>query len=82
MADESGKFTAKAPSARLGRLFKKRRIAEGLTQKQVAGYLGSVSLKTYRNYELGRDRMPLSHIYALSNRLNIDPREIYTLTGW
>lgn len=66
-------------SARLGKLFREKRLAAGLTEADAAAYLESVSLRTYQLYESGEKSIPLSHIYALSNCLNVDPKVVFDI---
>ncbi len=62
------------PSRELGALFRDQRKLAGLTEKEVANYLGDISIVTLRAYESGTQPIPLSHIHALSNCLNISPK--------
>jgi transcriptional regulator with XRE-family HTH domain len=67
--------------AEIGALFKGKRIEAGISEREVADYLGGLSLKTLHLYESGRKAIPLSHIFALSNCLNVSPRVISELVS-
>ena len=47
-----------------------REIAE-LTEEELAAYL-NVSVETYKSYEDGVEDMPISVLYELANRFNVD----------
>lgn len=72
-----GKFGS--ASERIGELIRNARIDLGLSEAEVASYVGGISTETLKKYESGRKSIPLSHIYALSNCLNISPKTIIQL---
>jgi transcriptional regulator with XRE-family HTH domain len=57
----------------IGPFFKSRRLHIGLSQADVARYLGHISTVTLELYEKGRKRVPLQDVYALANCLNVAP---------
>lgn len=65
-------------SQELGLLFKNQRLNMSMPEEQVASYLG-ISKETLLAYESGTRTIPLTHIYALSNCLNIDPKAVLKL---
>lgn len=65
-------------SQELGLLFRNQRLKISRTEEEVASYLG-VSKETLRSYESGEHTIPMTHIYALSNCLTIDPKTILKL---
>jgi hypothetical protein len=68
-----------SPSNKLGYFFLKRRKELGLPSEVVASYL-EIPVKTLALYEDGVTLIPLHHVYALSNCLNIAPDEIVKVT--
>ena len=63
----------------MGAFFRYKRLAAGISEKQVCHYLGLPSEMTLRSYEAGKASIPLNQMYALSNCLNIAPDEIMDL---
>ena len=47
----------------------------------VAAYLETISVEIYRDYEDGNKPIPLAHVYAISNFLNIPPSLILEVFG-
>lgn len=54
-----------------------RRLASGLTQRDVARLLGGVDGTTPSRYELGRRSPGLSAVLAYAAILDVDPRQLF-----
>jgi transcriptional regulator with XRE-family HTH domain len=54
----------------LGSFIRQRRVESGLTLEEVATYL-EISVEAVVRYEEDKKQIPLNHLYALSNCLNI-----------
>ena len=67
-----------SPSQRIGMFFHDERLKASLSGEEVALYLG-VSTETLSAYESGQKRIPMVHICALSNCLNIEPEMVLKL---
>jgi transcriptional regulator with XRE-family HTH domain len=67
------------PTVQLAMLFKEARLSQKLRIEQVAEYL-SISNETASLYENGHKAIPLYHIYALANCLNVAPNRILSIT--
>ncbi len=65
---------------KLADLIRSARIQSGQTEEAVAKYVG-IPVSTLRAYEAATKSIPLSHVYALSNCLNISPDVIVQLVG-
>lgn len=65
-------------SAEIGKMVREKRNETGLQLKEVAKYIG-VSPLVLEAYESGVKRIPMNHIYALSNCLDISPAKIMRL---
>jgi transcriptional regulator with XRE-family HTH domain len=63
-------------SAAVGHFFSQKRREAGLSESEVVAYLEDVTVETLKRYESGELKIPLNHIYALSNCLNVAPREV------
>jgi transcriptional regulator with XRE-family HTH domain len=59
-------------SAQLGKFFRDERLKAGLSSETVSSYL-NIPQDVLEVYEQGLSTIPLNHIYALSNCLNISP---------
>jgi transcriptional regulator with XRE-family HTH domain len=79
MATKTARAKGREVSLECGKLFKARRIAQNLSLEEVAGYLMDVSSRTLEQYENGESEIPLFHIYALANYLNVHPALIMQL---
>lgn len=63
---------------KLAALIRNARLDAQLSEETVAQYVG-VSISTLKAYETATKSIPLSHVYALSNCLNISPDVIVQL---
>jgi transcriptional regulator with XRE-family HTH domain len=59
-------------------LFRRKRLKLDLPIGQVAAYLG-ITPRTLEAYETAKTGIPLSHIYGLSNCLNVSPEVVVKL---
>ena len=66
------------PNPKLAKLIRASRLQAGLSETEVAGYLG-VPAAVIKAYENGTRSIPLNDIYAMSNCLNISPDLIVSL---
>ena len=62
---------------RIGERIKYLREAKGLTQKDVATFLG-IATSTYTLYELGTILIPTAYIYKIAKKLNYSVDYIIT----
>lgn len=66
-------------SQEIGALFREKRLAAGLSEEKVASYLGDITADTLSRYESGEKPISLSHVYALSNCLNVSTASVIKL---
>jgi transcriptional regulator with XRE-family HTH domain len=67
------------PNPAIGEFIRQSREEAGLTEAAVVDYLGDISVETLKAYECGERSIPLNHLYALSNCLNVSPSAIVSL---
>ena len=67
-----------SPNPELGRFLKKKRLKARQSLAATAGYL-EISTELLTEYEQGIRGIPLMHVYALSNFLNVSPTEVLHL---
>ncbi len=80
MASEKTTYTnSSSPSARVGSFLRDKRISAGVSEWEILQYMPDMTLNEIRDYESGRKAIPVSYVYAMSNRLNIAPQEIQQL---
>jgi transcriptional regulator with XRE-family HTH domain len=65
-------------SAHLAKMVRDARLAAQMSIHEVAGYLG-VSEDVLARFETGKQPIPLHHVFALANCLNISPRLVLDL---
>lgn len=75
---ESSVHREGSPRTDLARLICNTRVAAGLPLHDVANYVG-VTVELLERFEAGVQSIPLHHVYALANCLNISPRDVLDL---
>ncbi len=63
-------------AVKVGQFFKRKRIELGLTTHFVSKEIGLESASFLCEYESGESKIPLHHIFSLSNCLGLDPDEV------
>jgi transcriptional regulator with XRE-family HTH domain len=64
---------------KIGTYFRNKRLARGLTQEEVSGFLGYNSKQIVSNWERGLCSPPLDQVSALIVLFNLDAKEILEL---
>jgi transcriptional regulator with XRE-family HTH domain len=64
---------------KIGTYFRDKRLARGLTQEEVSGFLGYSSKQIISNWERGLCSPPLNQVSALIVLFNLDSKEVLDL---
>jgi transcriptional regulator with XRE-family HTH domain len=64
---------------KIGNYFREKRLARGLTQEEVSGFLGYSSKQIISNWERGLCSPPLNQVSALIVLFNLDAKEVLEL---
>jgi transcriptional regulator with XRE-family HTH domain len=64
---------------KIGTYFREKRLARGLTQEEVSGFLGYTSKQIISNWERGLCSPPLNQVSALIVLFNLDAKEVLEL---
>jgi transcriptional regulator with XRE-family HTH domain len=69
------KFSSEKKFADAAEFFKEMRLRRGLTQDEVARFLGYKTQQIVSNWERGRCTPPLNKLHELMNLLDLDKKE-------
>jgi transcriptional regulator with XRE-family HTH domain len=63
----------------LGAFLESKRVAAGLTQRNIAKALGYSTPQFVSNWERGQSRPPLNKISKIAKLIGVDPNELFEL---